>query len=415
MPVETRRRFPASEPPGPQGRVVAAARPPGRDGDVSHFPADGSGKSKKKTKRRKDPLWARLVTVFGAVLMMSSGVAIVGAKAVISEATSTIEKKNLIDEAGKSDAEGGDSLEGPIDLLLLGVDYRVRNGKDDVRADTIIILHIPASHDQAYLISIPRDTELEVKPFEKSGFEGGMMKATDVFHAGSWNGAGWAGGTQLLSRTLMEVTGVKFDGAAIIDFGGFKKVIDALDGIPICVKQEVQSIHMELVDGKPKWKADARQMTGVKEPVIHKKGCREMQGWEALDYSRQRYGLDNGDYDRQQNQQQLIKGIAKKAMEQGVMTNPVKLRRLIQAAGEAFTLDLGNHEIADFLLSVRNVAANDLVLLRSNGGKFNPKFVNGEEREALAPITLEMFKALKEDRLGEFIINNPEVLAQSGN
>ena len=52
------------------------------------------------------------------------------------------------------------------------------------------------------------------------------------------------------------------------------------------------------------------------KPIWHEKGCKDMEGWEALDYARQRYGLTNGDYDRQRHQQQLIKAMAKKASEQ---------------------------------------------------------------------------------------------------
>ena len=123
---------------------------------------------------------------------------------------------------------------------------------------------------------------------------------------------------------------------------------------------------MKLVDGKPMWNSDAERTGKPMKPVVHKKGCREMKGWEALDYSRQRYGLTNGDYDRQQHQQQLIKAMAKKATEGGVMTNPLKLNDLMKAAGEAFVLDTGGVPIADFVFTLRGVAANDLVMLRTN-------------------------------------------------
>ena len=90
-----------------------------------------------------------------------------------------------------------------------------------------------------------------------------------------------------------------------------------------------------------------------------------MEGWEALDYARQRYGLNNGDYDRQRHQQQLIKAIAKKASSSGVLTNPIKVNSLIKAAGKAFVLDTGGVPVADFIFTLKGVAANDLVLLRT--------------------------------------------------
>jgi anionic cell wall polymer biosynthesis LytR-Cps2A-Psr (LCP) family protein len=149
-------------------------------------------------------------------------------------------------------------------------------------------------------------------------------------------------------------------------------------------------------------------MSGEKEPVIHKKGCREMAGWEALDYARQRYGLKNGDYDRQRHQQQLIKAMAKKAMDSG-MTNPLKLKELINAAGKAFVLDTGSASTADFLFTMRGVAANDLVLLRTNNGTFSG---NQNGREVLNPLSLEMFRSVKNDALGQFILDNPAVIAK---
>ena len=189
MPVQASRRPSSSGSAAPSGRVAAAipaqarpsgggpgSRPPGGGGGGGGDRPGGGG-SKKRTKR-KDPLWARLTVVFGAVLMLSSGVAIVGSKALIGQATGGIAKGNLLGDAGKSDAEGGASLEGPIDMLLLGVDARERWAADDVRSDSIIVLHIPATHDQAYLISIPRDTEAQIPAFQKSGYGGGSERST---------------------------------------------------------------------------------------------------------------------------------------------------------------------------------------------------------------------------------------------
>jgi LCP family protein required for cell wall assembly len=362
-----------------------------------------------KVKKKKDPLWAKLTVVAGAVLMVSSGAGIVGSKWVISSATSAVTQDNLLGDTKKTTAEGGNSLKGPIDLLLMGVDARKRWAVDDIRADTIIILHIPASHDQAYLVSIPRDTEVQVPAFAKSKYPGGTAKATEAFFHGAQNGGGWAGGAQLMAQTLKNTTGISFDGAAIIDFNGFKGVIDALDGVHMCVDQRVKSKHMVKVGGKPMYLSDARKTGKTQTPIWHEKGCRDMEGWEALDFARQRYGLKNGDYDRQRHQQQLIKAMAKKASTSGVMTNPMKVKGLIKAAGKAFVLDTGGVPIADFMFTLKGVAANDLVLLRSNNGTFAG---NGNGREAITEKSLEMYRAVKKDKLADFIIANPDVVAK---
>ncbi|MEV4754063.1 LCP family protein [Micromonospora sp. NPDC049559] len=389
---------------------MTPANQPPRKGGGGRGGKGGTGGKATKKGRRKDPLWARLLVIGGAALMMTSGIAIVGSKAVISQATSSIEQENLLGDAGKTDAEGGKDLKGPIDLLLLGVDVRGSWEHNDTRADTIIILHIPATHDQAYLVSIPRDTEVTIPAFTKSKFRGGREKINSAFYWGAQNGAGWAGGAQLMAQTIKKLTGISFDGAAIIDFNGFKSVIDALGTVRICVDQKVESHHMMMVNGKPMWNADAKKVGNGRWPaVVHKPGCKEMEGWEALDYSRQRYGLKNGDYDRQQHQQQLIKAMAAKAMEGGVMTNPLKLNTLMKAAGKAFTLDTGGVPIADFVFTMRNVTANELVLLRTNDGTFAG---NGEGAEALKPISKQMFAAVKADTLAEFVAANPSVLSK---
>ncbi len=395
--------------PGPGGRGPGGG-PPGGGGGRS---GGGSGRSgdggpAKKRPRRKDPLWARLTVIVGVVLMLSSGVAIVGGKVLIGQATGDIAQRDLLGGAGKSDAEGGASLDGPIDMLLLGVDARERWAADNVRSDSIIILHIPASHDQAYLISIPRDTEAQIPAFPKSGWAGGTEKINAAFEAGARNGGGWEGGAQLMAQTIKRLTGVSFDGAAIINFGGFKNVIDTLGTVRICVSHEVESHHMSFVDGKPMWNADAKKTGKPRTKVVHKKGCQEMEGWAALDYSRQRYGLPGGDYDRQQNQQQLIKAMAKKATDGGMLTNPAKLQQLIKAAGKAFVLDTGGVPIEKFIFTMRGVTANELTMLKTNNGTFNG---NSNNREALNEETQAMFQAVKQDKLAEFVFTHPEVIS----
>jgi LCP family protein required for cell wall assembly len=393
MPAQTFRSAMSTQPtvaPRPGG--IYGARPPGSPPPVDR-------------RTRRGPVWARLLAIFGALLMVASGGAIIGSKVLIGQATSSIERADLLGGAGKA----GHDLKGPIDMLLLGVDKRAGWKAEDTRADTIIILHVPATHDQAYLLSIPRDTEVTAPAFAKSGYPGGTTKATEVFFHGSQNGAGWEGGAQLMAQTIKDMSGITFDGAAIIDFNGFRGVIDELGSVRMCVDQQVKSHHLvRMADGRIQGIEDAKKSGQEYTPIVYKVGCRDMRGWEALDFARQRYGLKNGDYDRQRHQQQLLKAMAKKAMDAGVLANPLKLRALLDAAGKAFTLDTGGAPIADFAYTLRGVTANDLVLLRTNGGTYSG---NSHGREALTPISQEMFAAVKNDSLGDFVINHPEVIA----
>jgi LCP family protein required for cell wall assembly len=362
-----------------------------------------------RRKRRKDPLWARLIVIFGALLMMTSGGVIVGSKVLISRYTSGIAQEDLLGGAKKKVAPGK-ALKGAINILMLGVDERVRN-PGDIRSDTIIILHVPASHDQAYLVSMPRDTFVNVPAFAKNGYPGGRSKITDAFHAGYQNGGGRSGGAQLVAKIINQLTGVTFDGAAIIDFRGFKRVIDALGGVRMCVDTRVTSQHVRRVNGVPTGIADARRVGGG-QPVVYEKGCRRMAGWEALDFSRQRYGLPNGDYDRQRHQQQLIKAMAKEATNKGMITDIGKLDKVIKAAGDAFILDTGGVAIADFVFTLKGLAANDLILVKTNAGTFNSARLPGTSAEALSPESLEMFGAVRDGTLAEWLLDNPKFISK---
>ncbi|WP_344170050.1 LCP family protein [Pilimelia columellifera] len=359
--------------------------------------------------RAKAPLWARISVICGAVLMLVTGATLVASTVLINRYTKNVNQANLIDTDSK--VGDGKALSGAVNLLLLGVDERARD-KGNIRSDTIIVLHIPASQDQAYLVSVPRDTFVDIPAFPKTGFGGGRHKATEAFFYGAQNGGGREGGAQLVAKTLNKMTGVRFDGAAIIDFSGFIRVINALGGVRMCVDHQVQSIHMQLVDGKPMWNNEARAAGGGK-PVIHKKGCREMAGWEALDFSRQRYGLPNGDYDRQRHQQQLVKAIAKEATSKGVATDLGKLDRVIKAAGSTLMLDTGGVPIADFAFTLKDVAANDLILVRTNAGTFHSTNVNGQSAEALSPESMQMFHAVRDGTLAEWLISHPHFIATS--
>jgi LCP family protein required for cell wall assembly len=373
--------------------------------DRTTWPTD-TATARRKGKRR-DPLWARLVVIFGAVLMMVSGIGIVGGKVLLNRYTGAVAQENLLGSA----VSEGKELDGALNFLLLGIDERTRD-PGNTRSDTIMIAHIPASHDQAYLLSVPRDTWVDVPAFDKSGYRGGQAKVTEAFFFGSQNGAGRAGGAELVALTLKRLTGLSFNGAAIIDFGGFKRVIDAIGGVDMCVDHKVTSAHMRLVDGKPMWLADARKLGGG-SPVTYRVGCRHMPGWQALDYSRQRYGLPGGDYDRQRHQQQLVKAMVKGMMSKGVVTNPVKLDKVLRAAGKAFTLDTGGVGLADFIFTLKGVAANDLVMLRTNAGKFNSAKIQGESAEALTEESRQMFAAAKDDRLAEFVLSHADWVAKA--
>lgn len=373
-------------------------------------------------KRGKPPFWAKLAIIVGAVLIVASGTVIAGSRLLISQVTSGITQTTLIDGAAGAAAQAkGNDIDGPVNLLLVGLDEREGGDEEGARSDTIIILHIPASHDQAYLVSIPRDTRVKIPAYPKSGYPGGTTKINAAFAAG-YDGPGTelekrAHGFDLLAKTINSLTGITFNGAAIIDFAGFESVVTELGGVDMCVDTRAESIHIGVTkDGKlvRGWYKEGVGIQGLPpgaKPLVHQKGCRRMSAIEALDYARIRKSLPDGDYGRQRHQQQLLKAIAKESTSTGMLADPGRLNRVIEAAGKAFVLDTQGVPIEDFLFTFRGLAANDLIMVKTNAGEFASETIGEQAYEVLTPESMRMLAAVRDGTLPEFLLANPAFIA----
>lgn len=370
---------------------------------------NGHGLAKKKRKRVRSPLWAKVTATLGVLITLVGFGGVAAAKTIMGDLSSSIETANTNEDATQQKPQdAGKGLKGAIDLLLLGLDTRAGWADNTSRSDTIIVLHIPASHDQAYLISIPRDAEVPIPSWTKAGFNGTQHdKINAGYYFGSQRNQGWVGGAGLMKKTVSELTGIKLDGVIVIDFGGFRNVISALGGVYMCVERDTWSSHYTNNNGKPKYVSYHGDYK-LPNSWIHKKGCRNMEAWEALDYSRQRYGLPNSDYDRQRHQQQLLRAMAKKASSAGIVTNPLKISELIKAAGGSLKMDTGGVAVDDFIFTLKALAGSDLVALKTNSGTYAKSSVG--TGEGITAGTQEMFAAARDDRLGEFIMENPQYI-----
>jgi LCP family protein required for cell wall assembly len=255
-------------------------------------------------------------------------------------------------------------------------------------------------------MSVPRDTWVTVPGYWD-------MKMTDVFNTGFENEGGKVGGAQLVANVINNVTGVQFNGAAIVNFGGFSKIIDELGGIELCLDSAATSEHLVLVDGEPIGIGQARR-EGIwdYQEVRYEEGCQSLEGWQALDYARQRKTLESGDgdYGRQRHQLQLLRAMASQAVSRDVATNFGKLDSLILAAGDALIVDTNGVALEDFVFTLRGVRPGDLVTLRTNGGEFNSAGIEGVSAEALTEESLLMFQAAANDTMGQFVVQHPDFL-----
>jgi LCP family protein required for cell wall assembly len=277
--------------------------------------------------------------VIGLLLAFGAGGTLAAERFLTARYSSSVHRDNLIAPGARHGDTSGSSLVGPLNFLLVGSDARAKNPGAGARSDTIIIVHVPATLDRAYLISIPRDLRVNIPAMPDVDFGGRLDKINASFQYG---GEG-AGGIQLLSATLTQLIGVKFDGAAVVDFGGFDKVVQELGGVRMCVDQTIKSIHTDRV---------------------FRQGCHDFTPAETLDYLRQRETLKNGDFDRQRHQQQFLKAIFTKTFGSGLSQNPLKIDRVIRDVGKSMTVDTNGVPLDQLIYTLRGVQPDSLVGIR---------------------------------------------------
>ncbi len=107
------------------------------------------------------------------------------------------------------------------DLLFLGLDERTDSNEFVGRTDSIIVLHISDSGEKNTLISIPRDTRVHLKD---KGWN--KINAAYVF-----------GGIDMTKLEIGQLTGIEINKTIVLNFNGFKRVIDILGGVRIIVEE----------------------------------------------------------------------------------------------------------------------------------------------------------------------------------
>lgn len=378
------------------------------------------GKAGRRDKRggrssiwRGVPGWARFCTIFGVVLMMLSGTSLVGAEALMARYEGAIGKADLFGDQAAGASERKSDIKGPLNILLVGIDPR--NDRTAPLADAIMVLHVPEELDRAYLFSMPRDLYVEIPAYPRANFNGATSKLNDAMSFGSRVPDGGkpdpARGFELLATTVQNVTGIKrFDAGAIINFSGFQKIVDAMGGVTMNIEREVRSEHRE-PDGKHR-KGNPNGEGYIGPQAVYPKGKQHLSGWQALDYVRQRYpknGVPDGDYGRQRHQQQFVKAMAAQAFSADVVTNPVKLDRVLRAAGESLIFSGRGHSVVDFGLALKDIRPGNIQMIKlPGGGVFGNR--NNYLGEKFEPEVEDFFVALERGLLDPFLLEHPKLV-----
>ena len=343
-----------------------------------------------KARRRRSPLWAKLMVGFGAVVMLFGLGSIALVKVGVHQIGHSFTQEDLLGTAAApANPVTGKSIDGPINILLVGSDQRPTQTQGG-NSDTIIIGHIPASHDRMYLVSIPRDLGVRIPAFPKAHYPGGSDKINAAYAFGSRDGQGDAGGFQLLAETIKDNFGITFNGGGIVNFSGFTDILKKLGGVTMYVDETTVSIHdgVDIKTGKTTKPYNINPNTGVPycpsgytfqsdplkcaipgtRPNVYPKGVDHLNPSQALDFVRSRDGLVGTDYGRQRHQQQFIKALLKEAYSQG-LNDPLKLNSFISSIGKALVIDRGNASLEDWIFTLKGITPDALVAIKTNDGQ----------------------------------------------
>ncbi|WP_305789802.1 LCP family protein [Symbioplanes lichenis] len=297
----------------------------------------------------------------------------------------------------------GADITGPLDLLLIGVDTRVTIPDWQPHSDAIMLLHVEPGLRSGYLYSLPRDLRVDVPGF-------GRHKLTEAMS----NGAKVPGtdkpdttkGYELLARTISAYTGIKkFDAGAVLTFGGLSKLTDALGGVTLTIDRKVTSIHKRPDGTNRTLVPGGGDYTGPQATYLP--GTRTLVGWQAIDYARQRYGLPNGDYDRQRHQRQLVRALLARATGAGLATDPAQLQQVITALGDSVLLS-GDRTPLEYAYALRDLTPEALTLVDLPGRSV---FSNGGYiGEQLDPEARAFLKAVAADRPAPYLAQHPKLI-----
>ncbi len=203
--------------------------------------------------------------------------------------------------------------------LLVGSDSRAGLSQEDAdrlmageldesvgRTDTIMVVHIPRFGGDATMLSLPRDSWVDIPGY-------GQNKLNQAFSLG---------GPALLQQTVEQATGIHLDHYAEIGFGGFANVVDAVGGVEMCLDEPLDD-----------------PMAGINLQA----GCQELDGPTALGYVRSRYASAQGDLDRVERQRKFLAALSNKIKSPGTLLNPFKNLKVADALSANMKVNEGDH------------------------------------------------------------------------
>lgn len=244
--------------------------------------------------------------------------------------------------------------DGDVNILVMGSDSREGDNTgygtdvEGMRSDSTLLVHIAADRSRVEVISIPRDLIVEVPSCllpdgSQSPYYSGV-RFNSAFSAGAQGGDLGAAAACTI-RTFETMSGIYVDDFVIVDFSGFKSMVDAIGGVDLCISEPI---------------------TDRKANLDLAAGCQTLDGEQALGLARARKNVgvgDGSDISRIDRQQELLRAMAAKAMSADVVANPSTLLSFLGAATSSLTTSerIGNLQtMAGLAYSLRDLDASDL-------------------------------------------------------
>ena len=204
------------------------------------------------------------------------------------------------------------------------------------RSDTMLLVHISKDRDKAYLVSFPRDSLVTI-PAHLSTNGKTQIPARE----NKLNAAFSFGGAPLLIETIESETNLKIDHYIEISFAGFAGIVNALGGIEVCTKVDIDD---------------------PKSHLVLSAGTHTLDGIEALKYVRTRDFDGRGDIGRMQRQQQFMSSVLNKATSTGVLLNPIKIVNFMNAAISTVKMDenLSKEDLLNLAKQMRGLSSGNV-------------------------------------------------------
>lgn len=260
-------------------------------------------------------------------------------------------------------AEGGQDPKenGAFNILVLGSDWREGANGDigghvtgGMRSDTAIVMHVSADRERVELVSIPRDSLVDIPACTMTDGSTSSPQDHQMFNAAFATGYDQGGDIESAAactwRTVEANTGVALDHFIVVDFVGFESMVDAIGGVPICIDR-----HME--SRKAKLNLDP--------------GLQTLDGATALAFARARTGEglgDGSDINRIGNQQRLVAAMASQTLSKNLLTDWTDLLRLLNAATKSLTTDMSLTDMAGLGYNMRGIRSGNITFMTTPWG-----------------------------------------------